>query len=59
MNYLISKLIFQSRYWILFVFLNSNFSANAQPFVNLESGGFFTNINDILISKSMMNTKKF
>ncbi len=47
MNYLISKLIFQSRYWILFVFLNSNFSANAQPFVNLESGGFFTNINDI------------
>ena len=47
MNHLISKLIFQSRYWILFICLNSNLSTNAQPFVNLESGAFFTEINDI------------
>ena len=47
MNHLIYKLIFQSRYWILFICLNSNLSANAQPFVNLESGAFFTGINDI------------
>ena len=47
MNHLISKLVFQSRYWILFIFLNSNLSANAQTFVNLESGALFTNINDI------------
>jgi hypothetical protein len=47
MNHLISKLFFQSRYWILFICLNSNLSANAQAFVNLESGAFFTNINDI------------
>ena len=47
MNHLISKLIFQSRYWILFICLNSNLSTNAQPFVNLESGAFFTGINDI------------
>ena len=47
MNHLISKLVFQSRYWILFIFLNSSFSSNAQTFVNLESGALFTNINDI------------
>ena len=47
MNHLISKLFFQSRYWILFICLNSNLSAKAQAFVNLESGAFFTNINDI------------
>ena len=47
MNHLISKLFFQSRYWILFICLNYNLSANAQAFVNLESGAFFTNINDI------------
>jgi hypothetical protein len=47
MNYLISKFIFQSRYWILFICLNSNLSANAQPFVNLESGALFTGLNDI------------
>jgi hypothetical protein len=47
MHHLISKLVFQSRYWLLFICLNSNLSSNAQPFVNLESGGFFTGINDI------------
>ena len=47
MHHLISKLVFQSRYWILFISLNSNLSTNAQTFVNLESGAFFTAINDI------------
>ena len=47
MNHLISKLIYQSRFWILFFCLNSNLSANAQTLVNLESGAFFTDINDI------------
>ena len=47
MNHLTSKLVFQSRYWILFLCLNSNLSTNAQTFVNLESGAFFTDINDI------------
>ena len=47
MHHLISKLVFQSRYWILFICLNSNLSTNAQTFVNLESGAFFTDINDI------------
>jgi len=47
MYHLISKLVFQSRYWIIFICLNSNLSANAQPFVNLESGAFFTGINYI------------
>ena len=47
MHHLISKLIFQSRYWILFICLNSNLSTNAQPFVNVESGAFFTGINYI------------
>ena len=47
MNHLISKLIYQSRFWILFICLNSNLAMNAQPFVNLESGAFFTGINDV------------
>ena len=47
MNHLISKLVFQSRYWILFICLSFNLFANAQTFVNLESGAFFTVINDI------------
>jgi hypothetical protein len=47
MNNLISKLVFQIRYWILFVCLNSNFPANGQAFVDLETGALFTNINDI------------
>ena len=47
MKHLLSKLVCQSRYWILFICLNANLAANAQTFVNLESGAFFTNINDI------------
>ena len=47
MYQMIYKLVFQSRYWILFICLNYNLSTNAQPFVNLESGAFFTAINDI------------
>lgn len=47
MNQLNSTLLFQPRYWILFICLHSNLSMNAQPFVNLESGGFFTGFNDI------------
>ena len=47
MKLLLTKLVFQSRYWILFICLNANLAANAQTFVNLESGAFFTNINDI------------
>jgi len=47
MNHLTCKLVFQSRFWILFICLNSNLSTNAQAFVNLESGAFFTDINDI------------
>ena len=47
MHHLIAKLVFQSRYWILFICLNSNLSTNAQAFVNLESGAFFTGMNDI------------
>jgi hypothetical protein len=47
MIHLLSKFVFQSRYWILFIFLSSNLSARAQTFVNLESGAFFTAINDI------------
>ena len=47
MHHLISKLVFKSRYWILFICLNCNLSTNAQTFVNLESGAFFTAINDI------------
>ena len=47
MNHLTSKLVFLSSYWILFICLNSNLSTNAQTFVNIESGAFFTEINDI------------
>ena len=47
MNHLIAKLALQSRCWILFICLNSNLSTNAQPFINLESGAFFTGMNDI------------
>ena len=47
MNHMISKLVFQSRYWILFICLNSNLYTNAQTFVNLESGALFTDVNDI------------
>ncbi len=47
MNQLTSKLALYSRFWILFIGLNSNLTANAQPFVNLESGAFYTGINTI------------
>ena len=47
MNQLISKLFLQYISWVLLIYLNSNLSANAQAFINLESGAFFTNINDI------------
>jgi hypothetical protein len=47
MKHLISKLFFYSRYWILFICWNSDRPANAQTFVNLESGAFFKVINDI------------
>ena len=47
MYHLISKFVFQSRYWILFICLNYNFTSIAQTFVNLETGAFFTAINDI------------
>ena len=47
MKHLLTKLVFQSRYWILFICLNANLAANAQTFVNLESGAFFNNTNDI------------
>ena len=47
MNHLTSKFVFLSRYLILFVCLISNLSTNAQAFVNLESGAFFTAVNDI------------
>ena len=47
MDHFISKLVSHSKYWVLFIYLNSNFSTNAQSFFNLESGAIFTNINDI------------
>ena len=47
MKHLLTKLVCQSRYWILFICLNANLAANAQTFVNLESGAFFTSMNDI------------
>jgi hypothetical protein len=47
MKHLISKLVFKSIFWVLFICWNSNLPANAQTFVNLESGAFFTVINDI------------
>jgi len=47
MHHLISKLASQSRYWVLFICLNFDLSTNAQTFVNLESGAFFTDMNDI------------
>ena len=47
MNHFTYKLVFQYRFWILFIGLNSNLSANAQTFVNLESGALYTGMNDI------------
>jgi len=47
MNQLTSKLVFQLRFWFLFICLNFNLSTNAQTFINFESGALFTGINDI------------
>jgi len=47
MKHLISKLVLKSIFWVLFICWNSNLTANAQTFVNLESGAFFTVFNDI------------
>ena len=47
MKQMIAKLFFHSRYWILFILLIANLSTNAQTFVNLESGAFYTGMNDI------------
>jgi hypothetical protein len=47
MHHLIAKLVFQSKYWILFICLHSNLYANAQTFIHVESGAFFTGMNDI------------
>ena len=47
MNHLTFKLALQSRFWILFICLNFNLSSNAQYFFNIESGAFYTQINDI------------
>ena len=46
MNHSISKIISHSRYVILFLCLNTSLSF-AQSFVNLESGAFYTAVNDI------------
>ena len=47
MHHLIAKLVFQSKYWILFICLHYNLYTNAQTFINIESGAFFTVMNDI------------
>lgn len=47
MMQLITKIFFQSKFWILFICLNSNLFTSAQAFVNVESGAFFTSINDV------------
>jgi hypothetical protein len=47
MNHFTSKLALQLKFWILFICLNSNLSSNAQAFFNLESGAFYTYMNDI------------
>ena len=44
-NQLTPKFVF--RFWILFICVFSSFSASTQLFVHLESGAFFTEINDI------------
>jgi len=47
MNYSIFKPFFQLRYLFLFINLCANFYLNAQTFLDIESGAFFTEINDI------------
>lgn len=47
MTPLVSKLIFQPSFLILFICLNLNLSKTAQTFVNIESGVLFTGSNNI------------
>lgn len=47
MNKLTYMLFLKSIHWLILICFMSNFSANAQTFFNLETGAFFTNINDI------------
>ncbi len=47
MNHLTYKHTLHLKFWILFICLHSNLSSNAQAFFNLESGAFYTNMNDI------------
>ena len=44
---MIYKFVFQSIIWFFFICLNASLSANAQAFLNFESGVLFTNVNDI------------
>jgi hypothetical protein len=52
MNHLTYKLVFPVIIWVLFICLNFNLSSNAQPFINFQSGAFFTGINDIRIGNN-------
>lgn len=47
MHALLYKLVSRSRYWILILCMNAGLTATAQPFANLESGAFYTGMNDI------------
>ena len=47
MHHLIAKLVFQSKYWILFICLHSNLYTNGQTFIYVESGAFYTGMNNI------------
>ena len=47
MHALLYKLVSRSRYWILILCMNAGLTATAQPFANLESGVFYTGMNDI------------
>ena len=44
---LIARLLLQAIFGLLFIYCNFNRSANAQAFVNLESGAIYTAIHDI------------
>jgi hypothetical protein len=47
MNLLASRILFQPRFWILFICLNLNSYTKAQTFVNIELGVLFTGTNNI------------
>ena len=47
MHHLITNLFLQPRYWIFLICLHFSLSTNAQTFVNLESGAFYTGMNDV------------